>query len=57
MGKKLPPQKKSPANAPPPHSDTSSLALVVSALQSAQCPRGGEKGRVAPLAAGVKTKR
>lgn len=51
------PIKKSPNNARPSHSDTSSLALVVSALQSAQCPLGGQQGRVAPLAAGVDIKR
>lgn len=33
--------KKSPTNAPPSHSDTSSLALVVSALPSARSPPGG----------------
>lgn len=56
-GEEVTSTKKSPANAPLSHSDTSSLALVVSALQSAQCPLGGEQGRVAPLAASVKTKR
>lgn len=56
-GEEVTSTKKSPTNAPLSHSDTSSLALVVSALQSAQCPLGGEQGRVAPLAASVKTKR
>lgn len=49
-------------NAPPSHSDTSSLPLVVSALQvvqqrSVQCFPGGDQGREALLAAGVKTSR
>ena len=53
---------KIPTNVPPSHSDTSSLPLVVSALQvvqqrSAQCSPGGDQGREAPLAAGVKTSR
>lgn len=51
------PIKKSPNSARPSHNDTSSLALVVSALQSARCPLGGQQGRVAPLAAGVDIKR
>lgn len=54
MGKKLSPQKNPP---PTPLPDTSSLALVASTVQSAQCPPGGEQGRVAPLTAVVKTKR
>lgn len=49
-------------NAPPSHSDTSSLPLVASALQvvrqrSVQSFLGGDQGTEALLAAGVKTSR